>query len=255
MFDIIKYYWRWLATVFCFFIFGVGGVLLPIIALPILYCVPATALIREERAHAVIHHTFRFYIAMMKHLGVLSYDIEGESKLKNAQLILANHPSLIDVVFLIALVPNANCVVKGRLAKNVFTRGSIRTAGYIINDNNEHVIEMAADAFLKGHALIVFPEGTRSTPEEKLTLKRGAANIAIRAKAEITTVLIECKPATLTKSDPWYKIPKTKAHFKIQVKDKIDVRSYLAEGPPSVAARKLTADLTDYFNTELILND
>jgi len=255
MLVIIKYYWRWLATVFSFFIFGVGGILLPIIALPILYCIPVTALVREGKAQTVIHHAFRFYIEMMRQIGILSYELEGKSKLDHAQLILANHPSLIDVVFLIALVPNANCVVKGRLAKNIFTRGPIRTAGYIINDNNEHVIEMARQAFLKGHALIVFPEGTRSTPEQKLTLKRGAANIAIRAKAEITTVLIECKPTTLTKSDHWYQIPKTKVHFKIQVKDKIDVRPYLAEDSPSVAARKLTTDLTDYFNKELRLND
>jgi len=32
--------------------------------------------------------------------------------------------------------------------------------------------------------LIVFPEETRPTPERKLTTERGAANIAIRAKAE-----------------------------------------------------------------------
>jgi 1-acyl-sn-glycerol-3-phosphate acyltransferase len=255
MLDIFKYYWRWLATAFSFFIFGIGGILLPIIALPILYCLPATALEREAKAQALIHHTFRFYIQMMERMGVLSYELEGQEKLEYAQLILANHPSLIDVVFLIALVPNANCVVKGRLAKNVFTRGPIRTAGYIINDNNEHVIGMAKEAFNKGHALIVFPEGTRSTPDKKLTLKRGAANIAIRAKAEITTVLIECKPSTLTKNDRWYQIPKTKAHFKIQVKDKIEVQSYLAKDTPSVAARKLTTDLTDYFNKELMLND
>lgn len=255
MFDIMKYSWRWLATAFSFFIFGIGGVLLPVIAFPILYCLPTTALKREAKAQALIHHTFRFYIEVMKRMGVLSYELEGKNKLGSAQLILANHPSLIDVVFLIALVPNANCVVKGRLAKNFFTRGPIRTAGYIINDNNEHVIDMARDAFAKGHALIVFPEGTRSTSEKKLVLKRGAANIAIRAKAEITTVLIECKPTTLTKSDRWYQIPKTKAHFKIQVKDKIEVQSYLTEDSPSVAARKLTTDLTNYFNKELLFND
>ncbi|MGJ8648583.1 MAG: lysophospholipid acyltransferase family protein [Marinomonas colpomeniae] len=253
--EIIKYYWRWTTTAFSFLVFGIGGILLPIFALPILYFTSTSPLVREKNAQSLIHHTFRFYIEMMRFLGVLSYEVEGKAKLKNAQLVLANHPSLIDVVFLIALIPNANCIVKGRLTKNIFTRGSIRTAGYIINDNNEHVIEMAEEAFSKGHALIVFPEGTRSTPGQELTLKRGAANIAIRAKAQITTVLIECNPATLTKSDAWYQIPKTKAHFKIQVKEKIDVHSYLAENSPSVAARKLTSNLKHYFEKELLLND
>jgi 1-acyl-sn-glycerol-3-phosphate acyltransferase len=255
MLEIIKYYWRWTATAFSFLVFGIGGILLPVFALPLLYLTSPSPLIREKKAQSIIHHTFRLYIGMMRFLGVLSYEIEGEAKLKNSQLVLANHPSLIDVVFLIALIPNANCVVKGRLAKNIFTRGSIRTAGYIINDNSEHVIEMAGEVFLKGHALIVFPEGTRTTPGEKLTLKRGAANIAIRTKAQITTVLIECNPTTLTKNDAWYQIPKTKAHFKIQVKETINVNSYLVKTPPSVAARKLTSDLKYYFEKELTLND
>ncbi|MEO9275987.1 lysophospholipid acyltransferase family protein [Marinomonas sp. 5E14-1] len=255
MLEIMKYYWRWTATAFSFLVFGIGGILLPILALPILYATSSSSLIREKKAQSLIHHTFRCYIEMMRFLGVLSYEIEDVAKLKNAQLVLANHPSLIDVVFLIALIPNANCVVKGRLTKNIFTRGSVKAAGYIINDNNEHVIKMAEEAFSKGHALIVFPEGTRSTPGEKLALKRGAANIAIRAKAQITTVLINCNPTTLTKSDAWYQIPKTKAHFKIKVKETIDVHSYSIGNSSPVAARKLTSDLKHYFEKELLLND
>ncbi|WP_233402772.1 lysophospholipid acyltransferase family protein [Marinomonas transparens] len=250
----IEYCWRWLATAFSFFIFGLGGILLPIIAIPILYCLPATTLVREGRAQAIIHHAFHFYIELMRTLGVLSYETKDLSKLKDAQLILANHPSLIDVVFLIAFVPNANCVVKGKLAKNPFTRGPIKTAGYIINENNEEVIDMASQAFSKNHALIVFPEGTRSTPKQALTLKRGAANIAIRTQADITPVIINCTPSTLTKSDRWYQIPKKRAHFTIRVKNKIAISDYLDGSSPSVAARKLTYDLTNYFNSELKLN-
>jgi hypothetical protein len=41
-------------------------------------------------------------------------------------MIIANHPSLIDVVFLIGLVRQANCVVKQSLWENPFTRGPVR---------------------------------------------------------------------------------------------------------------------------------
>ncbi len=249
----INHGWRWFGTVFSFFIFGLGGLLLPVVAVPVLFLIPGTERQREQRAQGIIHHSFRFYIGMMKFLGVLSYELEGVDKFRQAKLILANHPSLIDVIFLIALVPNANCVVKGGLVRNPFTRGPVKTAGYIINESSDAVIPAAAEAIAKQDALIIFPEGTRTTPQQPLSLKRGAANVAIRTAADITPVLIECVPTTLSKENRWYHVPPKKVHFRIRVCETIAVAPYLAESAPSVGARKLTADLTEYFNKELML--
>ncbi len=247
----LNHLWRWCGTAFSFLVFGIGGLVLPLFMVPILYCLPGSAEQRERRGQRVIHCAFRFYIGMMKTLGVLSYEVEGIDKLRDARLILANHPSLIDVIFLIALVPNANCVVKGKLIRNPFTRGPIRCAGYIINEDSDKVIDAAADAFGKGHALIIFPEGTRTTPGEPLKLKRGAANVAIRAGANITPVLISCSPSTLTKQDRWYQVPARKVHMRIQVNEGLPIAPYLESSAPSIAARQLTADLADYFDKEL----
>ena len=247
----INHAWRWCGTAFSFLVFGMGGILLPLIVMPVLYVLPGSAELREQRGQRVIHHAFRFYIGLMKFLGVLSYEVDGLEKLSNARLILANHPSLIDVIFLIALVPNASCVVKGKLTRNPFTRGPVKTAGYIINEESDKVIAAAGDAFAKGRALIIFPEGTRTTPGEPIQLKRGAANVAIRATADITPVLISCRPTTLTKEDRWYQVPSSKVHMRIQVNDAIPVASYLQDSTPSVAARQLTADLAGYFDKEL----
>lgn len=247
----INHAWRWFGTAFSFLVFGVGGILLPIIVMPVLYVLPGSAEQRERRGQQVIHQAFRFYIGLMKFLGVLSYEVDGLEKLSNARLILANHPSLIDVIFLIALVPNASCVVKGKLTRNPFTRGPIKAAGYIINEESDKVIAAAGDAFDKGRALIIFPEGTRTTPGKPMQLKRGAANVAIRATADITPVLISCRPTTLTKEDRWYQVPSSKVRMRIQVNDAIPVAPYLQDSTPSVAARQLTADLADYFDKEL----
>lgn len=218
------YIWRWFATAFSFFMFGVGGALIPLIVVPILYCLPGDQERREQRGQKFIHHSFRFFIRMMRFLGVLTYEVNDVERLKQAKLILSNHPSLLDVVFLISFVPNANCVVKGGLMRNPFMRGPIKAAGYIINDGDaDDVIIAANNAFDKGHAMIVFPEGTRTTSEQLIQLKRGAANIAIRTEVDITPVLISCAPTTLTKSDKWYQIPDTRMHFQIKVKEQIEI--------------------------------
>ncbi len=246
----VSYGFRWLATAFSFFIFGIGGILLPLIV-PIIYLFPGDENIREKRGQRLIHNAFRGFIWMMKVLGVLTFSVSDIERLREAKLILANHPSLLDVVFLISLVPNANCVIKSSLLMNPFMRGPIKAAGYIVNAGNEAgVIEAATGAFDKGHALIVFPEGTRTTPLKKIKLKRGAANIAIRSGVDITPVIISCVPTTLTKRDRWYQIPSRPMHYKIMVKDMIEIAAYLNNLHPAKGARVLTDDLTRYFNNE-----
>lgn len=252
----INYYWRLFATGFSFFMFGLGGILIPIIVVPILYILPGSSSDRERRGQKFIHYAFRSFIGMMKYMGVLTYNVTDVEKLKKAKLILSNHPTLLDVVFLISFVPNANCVVKSQLMKNPVMLGALSAAGYIVNDEAaEDVISAAEVAFNKQHALIVFPEGTRTTPSQPIRLKRGAANIAIRTGADITPVTIECTPIALTKGAKWYQIPQARMHFQISVKDKIHIETYLTNDNPAKAARLLTKDLSNYFKQELGLHE
>ena len=171
-------------------------------------------------------------------------------KLKDARLVLANHPSLLDVVFLISLIPDANCVIKGPLTRNIFTRGPVIAAGYIINESADQVVEAAASAFANGESLIVFPEGTRTTPNQALSFKRGAANLALRAGSDITPVLIYCEPTTLTKNEPWYRVPSRPMHYRFLVRDLIPIAPYSTLSP-TVGARRLTSDLVAFFEREL----
>ena len=72
-------------------------------------------------------------------------------------LILANHPSLIDVVFLISFVRHADCIVKAALAHNPFMRGPIRAAGFITNGDGAGLLEDCVKSLRGGNNLIVFP--------------------------------------------------------------------------------------------------
>jgi len=240
-----------LGTAFSFFVFGMGGVVLSIVIVPVLYFLPGDELTRTRRAQRSIHRLFQLYIRMMRFLGVLTYQIDGIEKLQDAKLILANHPSLLDVVFLISMVPNANCVVKGQLTRNFFTRGPIKAAGYIMNEEAADVIAAAARVIDDGQALIVFPEGTRTNPSKELQFKRGAANIAIRTGSDITPILIYCVPTTLTKNERWYQIPEKRMHFRFLVRDQLKIDRYIENLSPSRGARNLSADLLNYFNREL----
>ena len=242
--------WRVLATGFCFAMFGLGGLLLRLIVFPPLALLVRESQRRAELARAAIHWCFRAFIELMRLVGVLRYDIIGRERLqRRGLLILANHPTLIDVVFLISLIEHAVCVVKAPLKRNPFTRGPVMAAAYICNDAPQGVINDCAQAFASGGNLLVFPEGTRTAEDGIIRLRRGAAQIAIRCRNDITPVTVSCVPRSLTKHLAWYQVPIRPMHFRIEILDDIAIAPYLNE-PEALAARRLTDDLTRYFSLE-----
>lgn len=244
--------WRRVATGICFATFGIGGLLLRLLVFPPLAWFVRAQSQRATIARSVIHRAFGLFVAMMRGLGVLSYELRGEHRLeRRGLLILANHPSLIDVVFLMALVKHADCIVKAELASNPFTRGPVRAAGFVCNDSGTGMVDGCVASVRAGNNLIVFPEGTRTPRDGAVHLQRGAANVAIRGGLNITPVRIQVTPPTLAKGEPWWCVPSRRAHFVIEVGEDIDV-SRFASGHrnEALAARGLTDHLSDYFFPE-----
>ena len=96
--------------------------------------------------------------------------------------------------------------------------------------------------------MIVFPEGTRSRPNEPLKFLRGAAHIAVKSGRPIVPVLLQCDPPTLTKGSSWYQIPPRAFCFRVIVRDELAPAGLADLRQPSViAARRLTHALETYF--------
>lgn len=246
------YYWRLFGTALSFTLFGLGGVLLRLLVFPLLSLYRGHVLRRRRLARWVVHATFRLFIGLMRRLGVLTFVVEGRQRLgRPGQLILPNHPSLIDVVFLISLMPDTNCVVKHSLLRNPATRGPVRAAGYISNRDSASLIAESAQVLAEGQALIIFPEGTRTTPGQGLRFHRGAAHVAIQAATVLTPVYITVRPTTLTKAEPWYKIPRRRVHFVLRVGQDIDIKGFRESGPVPIASRRLNDFLQAHFTEEL----
>ncbi len=159
----LNYAWRLFATALSFTCFGLGGLLLWVVVFPAL-----SLFIRDPRrlsvtARWVIHQSFRAFVGLMHGLGIFSYETHGLEKLnRRGLLVLANHPSLIDVVFLISFTARADCVVKAALAANPFTRGPVLAAGFICNNGGPAMVEDSVASLRAGNNLIIFPEGTRT---------------------------------------------------------------------------------------------
>jgi 1-acyl-sn-glycerol-3-phosphate acyltransferase len=242
--------WRMFATGLSFALFGLGGLLLRALVFPVLSLGLAPAR-RAAAARAVVRLAFRAFVGVMRWLGVLRYEIHGLEKLeRGGLLILANHPTLIDTVFLMAFVRNADCIVKAALWKNPFTRGPVLAAGYIRNGGGAELVDACIGSLQAGNNLIVFPEGTRTAQGGAVEFKRGAANIAVRGNRAVTPVVIRCEPPTLRKGEKWWRVPPRQARFRIDVKDDIEVRAFSGGVSEVIAARRLTGHLEHYFMEE-----
>ena len=248
--------WRLIATGLSFLLFGVGGLILRLVVFPLQSLLPGDALRQRRRARKTVHRMFWLFVQFMYRTGVLTYQVEGIERLgRPGQLVIANHPSLIDVVVLIGLIRDANCVVKQSLWDNPFTRGPIRAAQYISNNGSAEMLDEAAGALQQGQTLIIFPEGTRTTPGQPPQFHRGAAAIALRGAQLVTPVVISVTPTTLTKAEPWYRIPSRRFHFHLRVGDDIDPQTFASRGSLPIASRQLNDHLHRHYIKELALDE
>lgn len=247
----INYLWRLAATAISFACFGLGGVLLWLVVFPLLALLPGDRRRKACRAQTMVHLSFYAFIGLMHRLGVMSYQICGGEKLNRpGQLVVANHPTLVDVVFLLSRIKQASCIVKASLWRNPAMRGSILYAGYISNADSQTMIADCAAWLNGGGGLIVFPEGTRSVPGQAYRFQRGAAAIALAADCVLTPVTLTCTPSALTKNLAWYRIPPRRFHLRMEVGDDIDLSDYRRLQPHSIAVRRLTQTLLDYFTAQ-----
>lgn len=247
----LDYSRRFLATLFGFVLFGVVGVLFKLVLLPYTLNSTRGQLKRQLQARRLVGGIWHFFVRYLLVSGVLSVKFNGLEKLgRPGQLVLANHPSLLDVVLLISHEPRMNCIVKKDLLNHPAMKSPILAAGYIPNDESMEMLE-EVDAVLKGgQSLLVFPEGTRTGWDGQVKLNRGAVSIGLRSATVITPVVIKMTPPNFKKGQPWYKIPSRKVHYEINVGEDIDPQSWLAEKPLPIAARRLNAYLQDYFIRE-----
>jgi len=253
--------WRIVATGYCFVFFGLAAVILSATVFPLLRLTSGDAEHGRVYIQRAMSRVFAFFFRMMRAVGVISYELHGLEKLPGlshassgttGKLIIANHPTLIDVVFLVGLLPSVDCIVKDGLWRNPFLRWPVLWAGYIPNSTAEQLVATCAQSLRAGRSLLVFPEGTRTVPGQPFAMRRGAAQIALAARADILPITISCEPLMLAKTQAWHEAPKGPGHFVISVGDPIPATEYLADDlPQSLAARALTRRFEDYFSASL----
>lgn len=245
--------WRALRTGIAFSVFGVGALVVAGVGFPLLWMVGGSRDARERRAQYLVHLSFRLFSWFMRVLGLIRVASVGVERLRDrrAALVIANHPTLIDVILLIAAMPQADCVVKRAAWRNRFLRGVVSGAGYLPNTEGPELVEACVERLRAGRWLLLFPEGTRSPRGRLGPFRRGVAHIALQAGADIVPVVITCDPPTLMKGEPWYRVPSRTVQLALTVGERLGPR---APGPVESAvraAREWTAEIRCHYEARL----
>lgn len=245
------YFWRIFATGASFTLFGLGGLILGLCVFPATMLLPGGPVRRRARMRSLVQRALRLFVRVINGIRVISYEFHGSERLgRPGQLIIANHPSLLDVVFIVAFTPAPCCIVKAAMFRNPFTSRVVRAAGYISNNPTDEMIHGATAALRSGDSLVMFPEGTRTRPGQPLQFARGTASIAVHAAEVLTPVYVRCEPLLLPKFVPWYRVPPRRPHFTLEVGEDIDLAAYRGLPPPK-ASRLLNAWLLQHFTDRL----
>lgn len=248
------YMMRWLGTAISFALFGIGGILQGVFIHPLIWFFVRDRQRRITLSRRVVSGSMRLFIGIMRGLRVLDYEIQGREYIVDKQpyLILANHPSLIDVIFLFALFPEANCIVKAAMVRNPLFYALMKSSGYISNADPVAMIVHAIESLAQGNSLILFPEGTRTSSGGKLEFAIGAAAIAVRTHCQCLPVFISCSPTTLTRQDKWYQVPVRRVRFVAAIQPPFDSKRWLKSADDRRESTTYVNErLQDYFERGL----
>jgi 1-acyl-sn-glycerol-3-phosphate acyltransferase len=232
--------------------FGLGAVLLAWLVLPLLSLGPSQAK-RRLRCQRAVRMTFVFFHDCMRWCGLVDFDPRCVPALASAapMVIVANHPTLIDVTAILSVWSGVCVVAKRSWFRNpvigplLFLCGHIESGAQTPEGEGNSVLDGGAQRLAEGHSVLLFPEGTRSPAEGLHRFRSGAFHLAYRAKVPVMPVLITAEPPGLKKHQAWHAIPTRTIRLRIRPLECVPSVDYADPRALQIAIRdQLAAALT-----------
>lgn len=169
---------------------------------------------------AGIAYGYRMFWAVASLTGMIRLHARALDVLRDEPgglIVVANHPSLLDALMLVARLPRSVCIMKASLMHNFFLGAGARLARYIRNDSPRSMIRLAVEDLRQGSQLVLFPEGTRTTQAPLNPFRPGITLIAKLANIPIQTVFIDTDSPYLGKGWPIWKLPPLPIVFSVRL--------------------------------------
>jgi len=204
--------------------------------------------IRVLRLRSLTSRLCRGYLKYHTALGLISVEYKHQQRL-GPGMIVANHPSLVDALWILATQPHACCVLKADLQRSWLFRYPVEQLNYVSNGDPEQLLEEGNVRLRAGETLLVFPEATRTAPDALPEFRLGAAELLVRSGAPLHPIIIHKRGSYLSKARAWYQFPKQRIHWCLEFAPSIQPT---IGASPRLARRTITAALQQYFHDRLL---
>lgn len=226
--------------------FLIGALFLPLKA--IFYGWPSV-----EETRLIINKSTKQYLLLLKKLGLIRVSIRGleHTELNQGIILVANHPSLLDIVFFLSIFPTCSCMAKKNLLYFSPYALVIRWASYVAGSGGSEIVEQANLELMNKRPFVIFPEGTRKSQQGQKTgstdlkFRRGAAALALKSGAAVIPVVFKYNPPVLGKNRNWYDAPDRICDVEIEFFPAI----YFEQNHKDqwIQRREITRKLEDFF--------
>lgn len=174
-----------------FMVFGFG-------ALYLRYCIFPFKKNKSE-CYEVLKKTWKGFISFIEITKIIDVNIKDLERIKNIKnsIIVSTHPSFIDIVILMSVIPNSTCFVAEKLSKNPFLSGIVKYLFILEGQETDIWLNECSKKMNEGLNVIIFPMGRRHKKNEFLKIRKGCALLAQKTKKDIIMLNIETNRAFL----------------------------------------------------------
>lgn len=246
-----------------FFILFLGSGILATILLPLALLWPARKSKKEKLMTHLIYLVTRF-IVWVSFTVKKKYINRDLADFSSPSVIISNHQSQLDLVFLLQLNPKIIVLVNKWVWNNFFYGFIIRFAGYYpVYKGLDYNFEGLKQKVNEGYSILAFPEASRSADGSIKRFHQGAFGIADMLGLEVQPVMIHGAYDSLPKTEHFLKKGRLTVKFFPRIKPEFEEhevgRSYRKQAKSLTAFyrkayKNLHAELgnTDYYRNNLM---
>lgn len=219
---------RGFIVVICFFIFGVGTIIMGNIIFPLIKIILPEKW-KFSAYSTVIRHSWSFFVKFLVSIKIIDVKVKDIEKIKNIKnsIIVSTHPSFIDGVVLISLIPKTTCLVAERLSTNFITKNIVNTMFIISGKSLDSIVDDSIKMLDNDFNVLIFPSGRRHKANEYPKIRKGAALLAIKSKKDIVPIRLTTNTDFLQINEPVYKPVEKQVGYLVDVLPKISVMDYI----------------------------
>ena len=224
-------------------VFWLGAFFLSWLVVPWVLVRTREPLARRRAMQTTVASAWRWFLRMLDRTTLYRARYTGGELPAEPCVVIANHPSLLDVTALIARMPHLCCVVKASLVDSPLVGRLLRSCGHVSAGDGslmagKNVLDALSERLAEGFSVLIFPEGTRSPVGGIHKLRRGAFEVAQRASVPLVPLFLRCDPPALGKGTPVWLHPLRCPTLTVH----IDAAISMNDRDPALVCREVRAD-------------